>query len=229
MGGGGSDPAPPCVAIRLPPMRRVIRCGVFLLAACGPAAPADPEAAALDRLYRSGATFEAFLAAADSMAGQWQTTYAAARPESALVARVRSLDTTWRLLVVAEDWCTDALNTLPYLARLAEQSDGRLELRIVASDAGGDVIAARPTFDRRAATPTVVLLDGNGRPRGCWVERPYPLGLWAREHKPQLSEEDYTARKAAWYAEDAGATTLREIVEMLAGAGSDRQCLGNAR
>ena len=42
-------------------------------------------------------------------------------------------ETEKRLLVIAEDWCGDAANTIPVLAKWAEQVEG-LELRIIPRD-----------------------------------------------------------------------------------------------
>ena len=134
------------------------------------------------------------------------------------MAKGRAIPGSWRLLVVAEDYCGDSANTVPYVARLAEAL-GNLDVRIVDSRAGRGVMDAFPTPDGRGATPTMVLLDGNGEPVGCLVEQPRPLqDWWLGEAREIEDEEERFDRKYAWYDEDAGASTTAEVVEIMAGA-----------
>lgn len=209
-------------------MRHLTALLLLGLVACASRPVPPPSSDQLGRLFVSGRSFPDFLAGVDSLQQDWHANYERAVPDSAVVAQVRALEGTWKLLVVAEAWCTDAVNTLPYIARLVDSSAGHLELRIVSSSAGDSVTATHRSFDGRQATPTLVLLDGDSQERGCWVERPHELGLWARANKKTLSEADYAAQKAARYAADAGASTLKEISQMLAGAGAGRACFGNA-
>lgn len=209
-------------------MPRLTSLLLLALTACGSRPSVPTDSAPLGRLFATGKAFPEFLAGVDSLQHDWHANYERAVPARAVVAQVRALVGTWKLLVVAEAWCTDAVNTLPYIAKLVDSSAGHLELRIVTSQTGDTVTATHRSFDGRQATPTLVLLDADSQERGCWVERPHELGLWARANKKTLSEEDYTAQKAARYAADAGASTLKEISQMLAGAGPDRACFGNA-
>lgn len=78
------------------------------------------------------------------------------------------------------------------------------------------MIEAHRTPDGRAATPTVVILDERGRFVGAWSERPSELQAWYIAQKPTLPARDLASRKAAWYARDAGRSTLVEIVQILA-------------
>ena len=136
-----------------------------------------------------------------------------------LQERGRAVPGQWRLLVVAEDYCGDSANSVPYVARLGEALEN-LEVRIVDSDVGREVLERYPTPDGRGATPTMVLLDAAGTEAGCLVEQPRPLQEWwlgdGLVEYPQL--EDRLAVKYAWYDDDAGWSTLTEVVELLEGA-----------
>ncbi len=180
----------------------------------------------LEALYGRGRTYQAFQDAAVDRRAAWRDHYATAAVPDALRRRVEAVPRRWRLLVVAEDWCGDSANTIPYVARLVDLSPN-LELRIVGAEAGGDVMRAHRTPDGRAATPTVLLLDERFEEAGCWVERPAPLQEWFLAHEDRLEQDELYRRKYEWYAEDAGATTLEEFVRMIESAAAGRPiCAG---
>ena len=58
----------------------------------------------------------------------------------------------------------------------------------------------------------LILIDERWQEAGCWVERPAELQAWYLENPDGLSRRDLVARKMEWYYDDAGATTLAEIV-----------------
>jgi Thioredoxin len=53
----------------------------------------------------------------------WRDTYRLARVPADTAARLAALPGHWHLLVLVEDWCGDAVNTVPLLTRLAESDD----------------------------------------------------------------------------------------------------------
>lgn len=176
-----------------------------------------PHVDSLVSLFDTGKTWDAFLAAANARRSTWEENYGRGMvTDSALIARARSAG-PWRILVVAEDWCGDSANTIPYLARLVEQVP-ELQLRIVNSTAGKWVMNRYQTSDGRAATPTIVVLDGDGVVRGCLIERPRALKQWIVENKPKLSEEDFRNQRIEWYRNDAGVSTVTEFVSILESA-----------
>lgn len=194
-----------------------------MLALCGPApAPAALPADTVPyaTLYDAGTPFGVFLKKADQRVETWQGNFARAVVAPELQARARAAG-RYRLLVIAEDWCGDSANTIPYLARLVDQVPN-LEMRIVDSSVGRPVMEAHRTPDGRAATPTVVVLDAAGAQVGCWVERPARLQTWFLENETRLERDVLYERKYAWYDEDAGASTVSDIVALLEGARAGR-------
>lgn len=185
--------------------------------------PADT----LQALYRRGRPFQEFLSGARARRETWHGNYGWGRLDPGLLARARALPEGWRLLVVADDSCGDSANTIPYLATLVDSLRGRIEMRILTSPEARQVKDTHRTHDGRAATPTVVLLDPDGREAGCWVERPTALAVWARGEGARLSQAEFLDRKYAWYDEDRGRETLRDILDLIQGAGPGRPCLGN--
>jgi len=121
-------------------------------------------------------------------------------------------------LVVAEDWCGDSVNTVPYLARLVEKVAG-WEMRMINSRQGAEIMAAHLTPDGRSATPTIIILDADDKPLGAFVERPTILQEWFLRAQAEIGQDDLYEQKYTWYAEDAGEETLRELTEMVRVAG----------
>jgi hypothetical protein len=190
-------------------------CAVVLLAAGGGIAAAqEPDYQAL---YERGQTFARFLEETRSRREEWQSNYRAAQPDAASVAVARGLPDRRRLLVVAEDWCSDSVSTLPHIAKLVDGLPDRLEMRVIDSRVGREVMAAHRSPDGRAATPIVIVLASDGRFLGAWVERPEPLQKWFLEDGQSLPRAELSRRKAAWYEKDAGRTTLEELTRLLTG------------
>lgn len=128
---------------------------------------------------------------------------------AALVERLRTAGKGLQLLVVAEDWCTDSVNTVPYLGTLASKAG--IDMRVITSVPGKPIMEAHRTPDGRAATPTVILIR-DGKEVAAWVERPAALQTWMLGPGAALDQPDRSARKMSWYEWNRGDDTLREIV-----------------
>lgn len=177
----------------------------------------EPSHAELAALYEGGKTYVEFRDAATKRTEAWNEHHGAAHVPDALRTRVSSLPFRWWFLVVAEDWCGDSANTIPYVAKLVDVVDN-LDLRIIDSEVGRAIMEAHRTPDGRAATPTVLLLTEDFREVGCWVERPAKLQQWVLENEARLDEEELLERKYAWYEADEGQETVAEMVRMIESA-----------
>lgn len=186
----------------------------------GTPAPIDlaPDSARYHALWDAGVRYDAFFRSAEGRRALWERNTASAEVPDELRERALAVPGRWRLLVVAFDRCSDSVNTLPYLAALADEVPA-LELRIVGPDAGREVMEAHRTPDGRVATPTVVVLDPGWNAAGSWTERPSELQRWFLANPEGLTHDQRYLRKMAWYAEDAGRSTIREVVELLEAAG----------
>jgi hypothetical protein len=190
----------------------------------GPQAPAD----SLEALYRRGRTYQAFVAAADDRRDAWLRNTAWGKVDRDALQQGRGLGSGWRLLVVLEDACGDSANTIPYVAALLDSLGGAVEMRLVNSAEGRWVMERYRTWDGRAATPTIVLLDPTGAAAGCWVERPTVLSAWERTEKARLSQQEFLRQKYARYDQDRGVSTQRDVVAMIGRAAPGAACGGNA-
>jgi hypothetical protein len=143
-----------------------------------------------------------------------------ARVPEALLARARALGGSYALLVLLEDWCGDAINTIPLLAALAESVPG-WSLRVLERDKHLDLMDTHLTGTARAI-PVVIAIDANGNEIGWWGPRPRPLQEWVMSPAARaLSAPDRYREVRRWYARDRGHTTITELLDLLEHAGRD--------
>jgi hypothetical protein len=164
--------------------------------------------------FESAVTLDQFTDQAKANQELWRAIRKRAQAPLDLVARLRSLPARRYLLVLTEDWCGDAVNTLPPIARLAEAVP-QLELRILLRDENLDLMDTHLAGTARAI-PVVIVLDESHRELGWWGSRPQPLQRWFKsEEAQQLSKEDRYRGMRRWYARDHGRTALEEITLLL--------------
>lgn len=185
-------------------------------------APAD---SALVALHASGLTFPDFLAAAKARREGWLRLADSAVVSDAIAGRARAFAAAapggaWRLLVVAVDSCGDSMNTVPYVAKVADLAG--VSLRIVHPRDGRAVQEAHRSLDGRTATPTYVLIDAGGNERGCIVEQPRALREWSSAERAKASIDSVHAGIRAFYAKDQGASMALEVIELLEAAEGGR-------
>jgi hypothetical protein len=163
--------------------------------------------------YRSGVRFPDFLSGVVAQRDQWE----AFAPRAGLVeeaaARIRNLPGCWRLLVLADDWCGDAVNTLPVLARL-EEALPNLELRIVPRDRYAEIRDRHLTNGARSI-PMVIVLDETGAPQGTWGPRPAPLQERFERELRRMPPEPRYRELRRWYAANRGRATALEVADLI--------------
>ena len=119
----------------------------------------------------------------------------------------------WRLLVVAEHSCTDALAALPYIARLVDQMPGS-ELRVLRRADGLPLIETH-LLDGHTATPLVLVLDADFVEHGVWLERASHIQAFVTQNTGKMSEEQLWARVRVMRRDDDGRTPLREMMALM--------------
>ena len=199
-----------------PTARRLLLAVVAAALAAGPRVSAgslqDVDYAGL---YAKGTTFAEFLENARARRDEWRAHYNDATVTPDLITRMRALPGKRRLLIVAEDWCSDSANTIPYIVRLVDGAPERLELRMIDSERGKSVMEAHRTPDGRTATPVVVVLAEDGRVLGAWTERPSSTQTWFLEKQKTTMHKPLHDELNDWYVKDAGKTTVAEIADIL--------------
>ncbi|MBV9880213.1 MAG: thioredoxin family protein [Gemmatirosa sp.] len=166
--------------------------------------------------YESAPRFAEFLELAVKNAQLWRDTYRLVKVPDDAVARVAALPGRWHLLVLVEDWCGDAVNTVPILARLAELAPN-LDLRVIGREANPDVMDAHLT-DGARSIPVVMVLDACYAECGWWGPRPSALQRWVMTEGRTMEKDERYRHVRTWYARDRGRTTVDEVLRILEAA-----------
>jgi hypothetical protein len=143
---------------------------------------------------------------------QWQRNWSRADAPPELAERLRRSADGLSLLIVAEDWCPDSVNTVPYIVKLA--SAAGVEVRMLNRAAGAALMDHHPAFDGRRVTPVVVVIR-SGQDVGAWVERPAVVQDLFRSMAGDSDKAKRFGERQAWYDKDAGRTTDLEIVDVV--------------
>lgn len=145
----------------------------------------------------------------------WRGVYAKAVVPDWARERGAEIGGDWRLLVISEDWCGDAFNTVPVMARLAEVLPG-VQIRIVKRDENLELMDAFLTSGSRSI-PLVIVLRPDYSVAGRWGPRPPELQEFVlSEKKAGLRPSDEIYRDVRrWYARDRGESTLRQLLDVM--------------
>lgn len=172
-----------------------------------------PSPTVKDR-FDSAASFADYLAGVRENAALWHGVHERARVPGDLVEAVRGVAGVWWLLALSEDWCGDACNILPVVARFAETAP-RTELRVLSRDANLDLMDAHLTNGRSRSIPVVILLDERFEEAAWWGPRPAALQKWVMDEGRKLEQDVLYAKTRAFYAKDKGRSIVREILAMI--------------
>ena len=157
-------------------------------------------------------TFSEYLAGVVKNAELWHGVYERVRLPADIVEEARAIPGTWRLVALTEDWCGDAVNTLPVVARFAEAAGW--DLRVLSRDDNPDLMDAHLTNGRSRSIPVVIVYDEDWNEVGWWGPRPDEIQAWVMEEGLSLSSPDRYKAVRRWYAKDRGRTTMQELLEI---------------
>ncbi len=180
-------------------------------------APLTP--AALAQAFARAMPYSTFRATDTEFTAIWSA--ADARASASVDAVMREIPPPvgpWRLLVVAENSCSDALASLPYLARLVDGMPGS-ELRILRR-ADGLPLVETHLLNGRTTTPLVLVLDSAFRERGVWNERAAHIQAFVTQNEGRMNDDTLWARVRVMRRDDDGRTPLREVIALMRNAGA---------
>ena len=166
--------------------------------------------------FEDASTFLQFLDSAKEHRDMWHAVYERTRLPEEVVDEATKTTGVWNLLALSEDWCGDAVNTLPVIARLAERVGW--DLRVLGRDDNPDLMDAHLSEGRSRSIPIVIFYDEHFKEIGWWGPRPTEIQSWVRSEGLSMSSADRYKVIRAWYARDRGRTTLIEILDVMSSA-----------
>ena len=164
--------------------------------------------------FLAAPTFQEYLAGVEENRELWHGIAERVRLPESVLEQDRGLPEKWHLLALSEDWCGDAVNLLPVLARLADEVDS-LELRVLSRDENLDLMDRYLTNGRSRSIPVVILLDEDFVEQGWWGPRPEPIQTWVMEKGLAIESEERYKEIRRWYVRDKGATMLHELLDLM--------------
>jgi len=163
--------------------------------------------------FQAAPTFEEYLEGVEKNRDLWHDVYERVRLPEDLTAEARSVPGSWHLLALSQDWCGDAVNTLPAMARLADAAGW--DLRVMSRDDNPDIMDAHLTNGRSRSIPVVIVYDEDFREIGWWGPRPGELQTWVLGEGLAMPSPERYKMVRRWYAKDRARTALDELLGVL--------------
>lgn len=132
-----------------------------------------------------------------------------------LTKEIGNLKNKTHWLVLTEHWCGDASQTLPALHKIAVESKGKIEMKLVYRDQNLRLMDQYLTNNGRSI-PKLIQLDSNFKVTGVWGPRPAFAQNLVKELKSNPTTADtYANQLHLWYAKDKQKSLEIEISELL--------------
>lgn len=167
--------------------------------------------------WKGALSYRRFVEESEKNRGLWEGVYRTAKIPPWAVQLACERAASARLLVIVEDWCGDASNTVPVLARLGDEAHC-LEMRVIRRDEHPEVMDRYLTNGTRSI-PIVIVLNEVFHELGHWGPRPSELQAWVLANKDHMPKGELYPQVRRWYARDRGEATLKEVLALL---GRDR-------
>ncbi|MEX2526204.1 MAG: thioredoxin family protein [Gemmatimonadota bacterium] len=164
--------------------------------------------------FQKGLSFPAYLDTVVKNRAFWLGLEPRAKLQPAVTARLGLWSTPWHLVALAEDWCGDAVNVLPWVARLAEGASN-VSFRVFSRDGNPDLMDAHLTGGVSRSIPVIIAYDEHFREHGWWGPRPRELQSWVKGEGQTLTPADRYVQVRRWYARDKGRSTLGELLSIM--------------
>lgn len=136
------------------------------------------------------------------------------KPE--VVETVKNTDRDMVWLVINEGWCGDSAQSLPVLARIADETD-KITLKVILRDENLEIMDQYLTNGGRSV-PKLIALDANTLEElGTWGPRPEEAqNLYdkMKEEEASTYQERATAMQK-WYSKNKGIAVQQEIADLL--------------
>jgi hypothetical protein len=142
--------------------------------------------------FDSGLTYDAYKAQMTRNQEQVEQNEKDLQLNSDDVKAIQNLPARLNVLALAEDWCGDVVANLPILGKLAQESNGKLNVRVLLRDQepGSKVMDEHLNKGQFKSIPTVIFLDSDFNEVGIWIERPGSVTKMGEEKRLELYKQN---------------------------------------
>lgn len=119
--------------------------------------------------------------------------------------------------VITETWCGDSAQNLPIIAKIAEESQGKIDLKIMFRDENPEWMDKYLTNGTRSV-PKLIAFDENNNELFTWGPRPEEAMVITRHwqaNKATITKEEFHVQLHGFYAKNKGIAVEKEIVSEL--------------
>ncbi len=120
--------------------------------------------------------------------------------------------------VITEAWCGDGAQNIPALAKIAEQSEGKINFQLVFRDDNPQFMNQYLTNGGQAI-PKLIASDAAGNDLFCWGPRPERAISIMRSWKANpmnVSKSEIEVTLHAWYAQNKQHDLMLELINLIA-------------
>jgi hypothetical protein len=134
-----------------------------------------------------------------------------------ITQNLKSLQNEYIWLVISEGWCGDAAQLLPIFDKMADASEGKIELKIVLRDENEELMNLFLTNKAKAIPKLIVINRETGGALAHWGPRPKGAADLITNYKKEHGALDETVKAdlQLWYLHDKGLSTQNEIIGMM--------------
>ncbi|MFT6335058.1 MAG: hypothetical protein ACJATI_001804 [Halioglobus sp.] len=130
-----------------------------------------------------------------------------------LITAIEQLENPITWLVITEHWCGDASQINPIINKVAEASNGKINLRFTYRDENEELIDAHLTDGRSRSIPILIQLDNDNKLISTYGPRPEEAQKLV---KSLLTKgEAYNTPLHTWYAKDKQQSVQDDLIGLL--------------
>lgn len=170
------------------------------------------EQMAMDLISNADTRIQEYVLLNQSRMRRLEKTYT---PSKELQQLLQNLNHKTYWLVLTEHWCGDASQTLPVLNKIAELSQGKIELKLVYRDQNLDLMDAHLTRNGRAI-PKLIQLNEHFTITSIWGPRPNEVQDLVNKLKanPETATT-YASDLHLWHARNKQQAMEKEVSELI--------------
>ncbi|OXA82512.1 Thioredoxin [Flavobacterium aquidurense] len=133
------------------------------------------------------------------------------------ITKLQNLYNHYIWLVISEGWCGDAAQLLPVIHKMANESNKKVDLRIVLRDENDELMSHYLTNGGRAIPKVIVICKEAGIVRADWGPRPKGATELMANYKRDFGviDEKIKTDLQLWYLADKGTSVQEELVEIM--------------